>query len=446
MKMILPEDVRRIIERLSAEGFEAFAVGGCVRDTLLGRTPGDWDITTSASPEQVKALFSRTIDTGILHGTVTVMMNRVGYEVTTYRIDGEYEDARHPKEVIFTSNLVEDLKRRDFTINAMAYNDTQGLVDVFGGVEDLKKGIIRCVGNPMERFSEDALRMLRAIRFAAQLGFSIDEDTKEGIRRLAPTIGKVSAERIAVELVKTLVSPNPKDVVIAYELGLTKVFFPEFDHMMETPQNTKHHMYSVGHHTLVALQHVEPDRILRLTMLLHDIAKPVCKTTDADGCDHFYGHEEKGAQMANVILRRLKFDNHTIDTVCHLIRFHDERPELDPKRVRRFFAKTGMDIGPMLFLVKYADTLGQSTYRREEKLAYIEGLKGMYEKILEEHACVQKSDLSVNGRDLIQMGMKPGKDMGYVIDQLFEAVLKEPELNDRKKLLELANKLVAPFI
>ena len=446
MRINLPEDVKRIIDRLLAEGFEAFAVGGCVRDTLLGRVPGDWDITTSASPEQVKALFSHTIDTGIQHGTVTVMMNHVGYEVTTYRIDGEYEDARHPKEVIFTSNLVEDLKRRDFTINAMAYNEQRGLVDEFGGIEDLEKGIIRCVGNPMERFSEDALRMLRAVRFAAQLGFVIDEDTKKAVKELAPTIAKVSAERIAVELVKILTSPNPQTIKVAYDLGLTAVFLPEFDTMMETPQNNKHHMYYVGEHTLVTLQNIENDKVLRLAMLLHDVAKPLCKTTDAAGYDHFYGHEEKGMEMARTILRRLKFDNHTTDTLCRLIRFHDERPSLEPKKIRKFYAKAGLDIVPMLLQVKKADTLGQSLYKREEKLLYIEELDKMYQEIVNHQICVQKSDLTVNGKDLIAMGMKPGKDMGVVIDQMFEAVLQDPTLNDRKKLLELANKLTAPFI
>ena len=241
----LPQDVKFIIDNLTEHGYEAYAVGGCVRDTLLSRIPGDWDITTSAKPEQVKAIFSHTIDTGIEHGTVTVMRNHVGYEVTTYRIDGEYEDARHPKEVTFTANLVEDLKRRDFTINAMAYNHQTGLVDEFDGIGDLEQKIIRCVGNPMERFSEDALRMLRAVRFSAQLGCTIEEHTKEAIRQLAPTIAKVSVERITTELVKILISDNPQEIRTAYELGLTKIFLPEFDTIMETPQNTKHHMYSV---------------------------------------------------------------------------------------------------------------------------------------------------------------------------------------------------------
>ena len=244
--MKLPEHVNRIIHRLQKEGYDAYAVGGCVRDTLLGREPKDWDITTSARPEIVKSLFSHTIDTGIQHGTVTVMLDHVGYEVTTYRIDGEYEDSRHPKEVIFTGNLVEDLKRRDFTINAMAYNDESGLVDAFEGEQDLKKGIIRCVGNPHDRFGEDALRMLRAVRFAAQLGFSIEERTKVAVADLAPTLAKVSAERIQMELVKLLTSANPQEMREVYELGLSRVFLPEFDRMMETPQHNKHHMYTVG--------------------------------------------------------------------------------------------------------------------------------------------------------------------------------------------------------
>ena len=284
----LPENVNYIIRTLSEHGCEGYAVGGCVRDMLLGRTPQDWDITTSAKPEQVKEIFSHTIDTGIEHGTVTVMLGHEGYEVTTYRIDGEYEDARHPKEVTFTANLVEDLKRRDFTINAMAYNETAGLVDVFDGAGDLERKVIRCVGNPTERFTEDALRMLRAVRFAGQLGFSITPETKEGVRTLAPSIQKVSAERIQAELVKLLVSDHPEEIRTAYELGLTAQFLPEFDRMMETGQQNIHHCYTVGEHTIHAVCGVRKDKVLRLTMLLHDVAKPLCVTgalsrTSGDG-------------------------------------------------------------------------------------------------------------------------------------------------------------------
>ena len=312
MVIELPEKVKYVIDTLMDAGYEAYAVGGCIRDSILGRKPEDWDITTSANPMQVKNLFRRTIDTGIQHGTVTVMLEKEGFEVTTYRIDGEYEDGRHPKKVVFTSNLIEDLKRRDFTINAMAYNEKDGLVDAFCGIEDLEKKVIRCVGNPEERFGEDALRMMRAVRFAAQLGFSIEKNTKRAIVELAGNLSKVSAERIQVELVKLLVSNHPEEFMTAYETGLTKVFLPEFDAMIKTPQNNKHHCYNVGEHTIEAVKNSPQDKILRLTMLLHDVAKPVCKSVDEQGIYHFYGHPAKGAEMAKDILRRLKFDNDTI--------------------------------------------------------------------------------------------------------------------------------------
>ena len=273
MRLQLPAAVNMIIDVLQAHGYEGFAVGGCVRDSVLNRTPDDWDITTSATPYQVKELFSKTVDTGLQHGTVTVMVHGVGYEVTTYRIDGEYEDGRHPKEVQFTSNLTEDLKRRDFTINAMAYSKDRGLIDEFGGMQDLQRKIIRCVGDPWQRFGEDALRILRAVRFAAQLGFEIEENTKKAIVELTPTLSKISAERIQTETVKLLMSDRPQMWRSVYDLGITRIIMPEFDAIMETPQNTPHHMYNVGEHTLKALSLTEKDRILRLTMLLHDIGK-----------------------------------------------------------------------------------------------------------------------------------------------------------------------------
>lgn len=447
MRVELPVDVKNIIETLEANGFEAFAVGGCVRDTLLLRVPGDWDVTTSAKPEEVKRLFSHTIDTGIQHGTVTVMMNHIGYEVTTYRIDGEYEDARHPKEVTFTSNLVEDLRRRDFTINAMAYNERAGLVDEFDGAGDLERKVVRCVGNPMERFSEDALRMLRAIRFAAQLGFSIDEDTKQAIRELAPTLAKVSRERIAVELVKIITSEHPEEIRTAYELGLTKVFMPEFDVAMETEQHNPHHMYTVGDHSIVAMQHVHPERMIRLIMLLHDLAKPVVLTTDDCGYDHFVGHQQAGADMARGILRRLKFDNATIDFVYRMIRHHDDRPPMNNKAlVRRRISQIGLENMPMMIEIKRADILGQSSYEFESKMGYVDDLEEAYKEIIEKNHCVDKKELSVNGKDLIEMGMKPGEEIGVVLDLLFDIVLNDPKLNDREKLLERAHKLATPFI
>lgn len=439
--MEIPSHVSTIIQKLNDHGYEAYAVGGCVRDALLHRVPQDWDITTSAKPQEVKALFSHTIDTGIQHGTVTVMLDHVGYEVTTYRIDGEYQDSRHPKEVTFTGDLLEDLKRRDFTINAMAYSDEGGLVDAFQGQEDLKKGIIRCVGDPMERFKEDALRMLRAVRFSAQLGFEIEERTAEAIRRLAPTIGKVSAERIQVELIKMLTSNHPEAIGTAYELGLTAVFLPEFDVMMETPQNNHHHCYSVGEHTIRSLREVPNDKVLRLTMLLHDVAKPLTITTDEEGQDHYYGHPELGATKAKEILKRLKWDNDTIDRVTRLIRYHDDRPPLSEKNVRRAMNRVGLEQFPGLFEVKRADVLAQGEYKRQEKLSYIDEYQKYYEQILEKNQCVSLKNLAVNGKDLIDLGMKPGKELGEVLQRLFELVLENPQENTRENLLEKAHKM-----
>lgn len=446
MKIALPKKVNFIINALMEHGFDAYAVGGCVRDTMLSRIPQDWDITTDAKPEQVKALFRHTIDTGIQHGTVTVMIEHEGFEVTTYRIDGEYEDARHPKEVQFTSNLLEDLKRRDFTINAMAYNEKAGLVDAFDGIGDLEKGIVRCVGVAEERFSEDALRMLRAVRFAAQLGFTIEDNTKAAIQKLAGNIAKVSAERIQVELVKLLVSKHPEEICTAYETGLTKIFFPEFDKMMETPQNHPHHCYNVGEHTIEALKNIEADKVLRLTMLLHDVAKPVCVTTDENGIHHFHGHEKEGSQMARKILRRLKFDNATTDRVCRLVQCHDDRPPLTERAVRRAMNRNGMEQYPALFAVKRADVLAQSESKREEKLEYLAEYEKLYAQILEKQHCITIKQLAVTGTDLIEAGMNPGKEIGAMLNQLLEIVLEDPEENTKEKLISHIHKLRTPHI
>ena len=324
--------------------------------------------------------------------------------------------------------------------------EVSGLVDAFDGEKDLVAGIIRCVGKPHDRFGEDALRMLRAVRFAAQLGFAIEPDTLTAIRDLAQNLRAVSAERIQMELVKLLTSAHPDAMRTVYETGLTKVFLPEFDTMMETNQHNKHHCYSVGEHTLHTLLHVEPDKVLRLTMLLHDVAKPVCITTDEAGQNHFKGHPVKGADMAKVILRRLKFDNDTTDRVCRLVRYHDDRPELNARTVRRAMNRIGVENMPALFAVKRADTLGQSMYHRQEKLAYVDSFERFFQEICAAQQCVQKKDLAISGSDLIAMGMKPGKEIGAVLNELFERVLDEPELNQRDKLLDMAHNLMTRLI
>jgi len=435
MKIQLPEKVNTIIQTLQEHGYEAYAVGGCVRDSLLGREPGDWDITTSASPDETKKLFARTVDTGIEHGTVTVLLGKEGFEVTTYRIDGKYEDSRHPTEVIFTRNLREDLLRRDFTINAMAYNDTEGIVDIFGGMDDLKRKIIRCVGNARERFGEDALRIMRGVRFAAQLGFSLEKETKGAMTELAPTLEKISAERIQTELVKLLVSDSPELIREAYHLGVTAVILPEFDEMMRTGQETKYHRYDVGEHTVQAVCNVPPDKVLRLTMLLHDVAKPEMKTVDADGTAHFKGHDIRGEQKAKEILRRLKFDNDTIHKVTKLVRWHDYRMPAEKKNVRKAMSKISAELFPMYLLVKRADILAHSMYRREEELENLSGLQKCYEEIVADHECVSLKQLAVTGTDLIGIGMKPGKQIGEVLNELLRIVLEYPEFNNKEHLL-----------
>ena len=438
IQITLPSDVKFIIEKLEAAGFEAYAVGGCVRDQIMGREPNDWDITTSATPYEVKDIFHKTVDTGLVHGTVTVILHGEGYEVTTYRIDGEYEDGRHPKQVSFTASLEEDLKRRDFTINAMAYNESHGLVDLFGGLEDLEKGVIRCVGEPMERFSEDALRMMRAVRFSAQFGYEIEEATREAVRKLAPTLEKVSVERIQVELTKLLTSGHPDFFRECYELGLTKLFMPEFDACMTCEQHNPHHAYTVGEHTLIGMQHVPKDKVLRLTMLLHDIGKVETKTTDEAGIDHFRGHPVKSAEMAKVILRRLRYDNQTIHDVVRLVEFHDWDIHIEARKksVRKAVAKIGQDFFPEMFEINLADTLAQSDYLRKEKLEKLDALKALYQEILRDNECLTLKDLSVNGQDLMAAGVQPGKQIGQILNAMLQDVLEYPEHNDKEHLLQ----------
>ncbi len=438
MKINMPENANRIIRTLQEAGYEAYIVGGCVRDAVLNKEPDDWDITTSAKPIEVKKLFDRTIDTGLQHGTVTVMFGKEGYEVTTYRVDGKYEDHRRPNSVTFTSNLVEDMKRRDFTINAMAYNDDEGIVDHFHGVEDLEAHVIRCVGEPSERFDEDALRILRALRFSAQLDFEIDENTKEAIRNQAEFLKDISAERINVELTKLLMSDHPERLITAYELGVTRIILPEFDAMMETPQVNRHHAYNVGEHTVKVIKAVPKNKALRWAALLHDVAKPVTQTNDGEW-DHFYGHNEKGVDMAADVLRRLKFDNATIDRVKRLVYWHDYGMGQVPKikAFRKALNKMGKDLFEDYTYIKYADIMAQSNYLREDKLNNLEVLKEYYKEILDNEQCVTIKELAITGRDLIDLGMNPGPMLGATLNMLLDKVLEEPELNDKEKLIDI---------
>lgn len=436
MKIELPRKVVLIIKNLQRHGYDAYAVGGCVRDSILNRKPEDWDITTSAKPEQVKRIFRRTVDTGIEHGTVTVLIGKDGFEVTTYRVDGLYEDGRHPKEVTFTSRLEEDLKRRDFTINAMAYNDDERLVDAFGGMRDLNYHLIRCVGDPKERFSEDALRILRAVRFSAQLAFPIEPETAEAIKSLAPNLEKISAERIQAELVKLLVSDHPERIQDACELGITKVVLPEWDDMVGVKQNTPHHKYDVAAHTVHALQNVKNDKVLRLTMLFHDMGKPVMKTTDENGRDHFKGHAIASEQIAKTVMKRLKFDNDTIRKVTKLVAYHDYRMEPTGANVRRAMHEIGVELFPYYLAVRLADTKAQSSYERRGKLENIIQIRELYRNALRNKECVTLKDLAVTGTDLISLGIAPGKKLGTLLNELLDIVIEDPAWNQKEKLCD----------
>lgn len=445
MKIAIPKQAANIIATLSHHGYEAYVVGGCVRDSILGKIPSDWDITTSALPEQVKALFPKTIDTGIKHGTVTVMMEKEGYEVTTYRIDGLYEDHRRPNDVTFTTCLKEDLMRRDFTINAMAYNDQDGLVDLFGGMADLKHKVIRCVGNAEDRFNEDALRMLRAVRFAGQLNFQIEPATRQAIVACHKNLQDVSAERIQMELLKLLISDHPEVLKTAYQTGLTGVFLPEFDRMMDTAQNNPHHRFSVGEHTLHAICAAEANPVLRLTMLLHDVGKPATKTTDAHGIDHFYRHYQVSAQMSRKILKRLKFDNKTMQMVSQLIAHHDIRfkePKTSGRRhVRKVMHSIGPSLFPYLLKVMEADVLAQSDYYQAEKLSILKETEEACQEILKAKDCLSLRDLNINGNQLKALGIREGKIIGSILNTLLSMVLEHPELNEFTYLKELALKI-----
>ena len=398
--MQLPEAVKNIIETLEHAGFEAYAVGGCVRDTLLHVTPNDWDITTSARPEEVKKLFRRTIDTGIAHGTVTVMDKSEGYEVTTFRIDGKYTDNRHPEKVEFTPSLSEDLRRRDFTVNAMAYSDKTGIVDLFGGEEDLKNGIIRAVGNPEERFTEDALRIMRCVRFAAKLSFRMDDETHKAAKKLAPNVASISVERIREELLKTIESKHPDYMDYLEDMGILATVLPSYK---ATAAVAKENLFKVP-----------ADRVLRISALL-------CKSGAT---------VEESLKNTRDFMATLKFDNDTRDAVMHIIQFHTVPLKPEAKALRHFMNACGKEsVERVLF---FRECLGEdlTAVRRE-----IEGIRNRNE-------CTCLKELALTGRDLIAMGMKPGKEMGETLSALLLRVLDDPTLNTHENLHNLAKEFL----
>ncbi len=439
----LPDDVRFIIDRLSKAGFDAYAAGGCVRDSLLGKEPSDWDVATEAEPQSVIDVFSgfKAILTGLKHGTVTIIMNRKKYEVTTYRIECGYSDCRRPDAVIFTKVLQSDLKRRDFTINAMAYNDKTGLVDIFGGQDDLRRKVIRCVGDASDRFGEDALRMMRAVRFAAELDFAIEPSVLKIITEKSSLLNKISMERITEEFNKILLSDKPENIGILEESGLLKNFVPEFGRCMETGQESEYHAFNVGEHTIKAVSCVRKDLLLRIALFLHDIGKPECRTTDDDGSGHFHGHAAVSEDMAATIMKRMRYGRKITGEVCTLIRYHDIRLKNDSAIIRKRLAEIGASAFFNLLEVREADIKAQNPEYTEERLERLKKVSETARQIIEEQQCISIDQLAVNGGDLAEAGLPSGPVMGGILKELFDAVLEKPEINRREILLEMAAEL-----
>lgn len=421
---------------LESAGFEAYAVGGCVRDSLLGKVPTDYDVTSSAAPDEMKAVFKNehVIETGIKHGTLTVLINKNPIEITTFRVDKEYLDNRHPSKVEFTRSLKEDLARRDFTVNALAYSEKTGIVDLFGGAFDLEKGIIRCVGDPEKRFDEDALRIMRGLRFASVLGFEIEEKTSAAIKEKRKLLKNVSAERLSSELIKLLCGKNAAKILLEYS-DVLSVFIPELSALKGFEQHHFRHDKDVLGHTAAVIDNIPPKPVLRLAAFFLDIAKPDSFSIDESGTGHFYGHAPLGAEKAEAILSRLRFDNETKKSVCELIRHHEDRFEPSAKAIKRVLGKIGPSLYDDLLTLMYADDLGKKLEYQNPKSFYDE-YRLIAKKIVEEGECFSLKKLAVGGSDLISLGISPGPEMGRILNVLLEKVINGELSNEKEKLIE----------
>lgn len=442
MTMDMPKNVDIAINLLQSAGFEAYAVGGCVRDSLLGKTPNDWDITTSAKPEDMKSVFAdfHCIDTGIKHGTVTVVIDGEPLEITTFRLDGEYEDNRHPKSVTFTSNLGADLGRRDFTVNAMAYSKMTGTVDLFGGQNDLKNRIIRCVGDPDRRFNEDALRILRALRFASALDFEIEEKTAQSLLKNRALLGNISEERIAKELLKLVCGKGAKRILTDFAPVLFEIL-PELQPLYKNSHDNPHHCYDIYEHTLIAVESIDPEPTLRFAMLLHDCGKPAVKKFDENGVAHFYGHQRISAEISAQILARLKVSNKFRDEILFLVSNHD-RWELyeNTEKMPRYLSKFGLDGVLNLLKVMRADVLAQSPEYRY-RLDQIADAEETAKNLAAQKPCLSLSELQINGRTLMDIGIPQGRKLGAVLAQLLDEVIDGVTKNTQEALTTRAREI-----
>lgn len=435
IQISLPTPVEKILSIINQHGYEAYVVGGCVRDALLSKTPHDWDITTSATPAEVEEVFRdhRVIETGIKHGTVGLLWEGEIYEITTYRCDGEYLDNRHPSSVTFSKNIEDDLSRRDFTVNAMAYSPRDGFVDLFGGREDLERGMIRCVGNPVKRFREDGLRILRAVRFSSVLDFFIEKETEDAVLGCRGLLSNIAAERIREELCKLICGKGAVRVMRLYVDVLGKCI-PELLPMLGFDQNTRYHCYDVLEHTLHALEEEQTgDLVTRLAILFHDIGKPHCYTEDAEG-GHFRGHAQIGVEIVDRVMRTLRFDNETRERVMRLVELHDLPIPTERRAVRRLMTKLSDEDVLRLLEVKRCDRLAHAEFFRVLPLE-LEEIPRIMQELRDEDACLKLRDLAIGGDDLIALGMKPGREIGALLSALLEDVLDERIENTREALL-----------
>lgn len=434
----VPVSVSYIIQELEKCGHEAYMVGGCVRDSILGRKPHDYDICTSATPDEILKAFpdEEIIPTGLQHGTVTILINKEPFEVTTYRIDGDYSDNRRPDNVTFTKNLVEDLRRRDFTTNAMAYNPKTGLIDPFNGMEDIKYKKIRCVGSAEDRFNEDALRILRAIRFATQLGFAEDPETSYEIHKQYKRLQNISIERINSEFCK-IVSSDEFCVELVLYPDVFSLFIPELKDMIGFQQNNPYHAYDVFEHTVHAIEKCESeDLIVRLGVFFHDFGKPHSYQDGEDNIRHFKGHGKVSAEITDTIMKRLRFDNETRNNVVELVYYHDATFEVGKKYVKRWLNKIGEKQFRRLLEVRKADIKGQKPDYEKSRIEKVDNIECILNEILQEQECFSLKDLAVNGNDVKKtMNLKEGKDVGYWLNEILERVIDGELKNNRDDLI-----------
>lgn len=441
MQINLPAQVVQVLDRLEAADYPAYVVGGCVRDSLMDRIPKDWDITTAATPDQIKEALTgwRLLDTGIRHGTVTVLWGDMPIEVTSFRLEGAYLDYRRPSSVSFTSDIRADLARRDFTVNAMAYSPRDGLIDPFDGQEDLAARLIRCVGEPERRFHEDGLRIMRGLRLASELGFVIEPATADSLVANRHILTHIAPERLSTELLRLICGQSFARVLRAYP-SVLGVVIPELAAMVGFDQQTPYHLYDVYEHTLQAMKLVEPTPLLRLTMLLHDVGKPLCFSRDSKGVGHFYGHAKLGSQMAREILKRLRFDNKTIGLVCCLIEHHYSKLSTQPAVIKGYLHRIGEEPFRLLLKVRAADDRAKSPLAVKVS-ADIAAIEAALDQILAEGQCYSLKQLAIKGDELLEMGLAEGMEIGQLLRRLLDEVIEGSCPNQKATLIKRAGEI-----